>query len=247
MTDLTPTLTTLLENFAGQSTLLESLFNSMTDMLFYIKDGDARYLSVNDTLVRRSGLSREHVIGKTGDQIFPSFGLSSYAHDKLVMSTQRPVVNRLRLYTIAGRRYWCLSTKYPIIGSCGETVGLIGISKDLPFAAERHESYKFLHAYTEKLESSGGMNMSVSEGAAGAGISLGTLERVTREVFALTPKQLSVKIRIEHACVLLDTTTLSITNIASSCGYADHSAFTRQFKSATHIKPMQYRARNLLL
>ncbi|WP_189659214.1 helix-turn-helix domain-containing protein, partial [Pseudomonas amygdali] len=52
---------------------------------------------------------------------------------------------------------------------------------------------------------------------------------------------------IEHACVLLDTTTLSITNIASSCGYADHSAFTRQFKSATHIKPMQYRARNLLL
>jgi AraC-like DNA-binding protein len=37
-------------------------------------------------------------------------------------------------------------------------------------------------------------------------------------------------------------TSESITHVATTCGYADHSAFSRQFKAATHTTPIQYRA-----
>jgi len=51
--------------------LVEEVFDSLPDVLFYIKDSDGRYLWVNATLVERSGLGlRDDVIGKTADQIF---------------------------------------------------------------------------------------------------------------------------------------------------------------------------------
>jgi len=48
------------------------------------------------------------------------------------------------------------------------------------------------------------------------------------------------KVRLEHARRLLHT-ELPITEVALQCGYTDHSAFTRQFKSSTGFTPRQYR------
>jgi AraC-like DNA-binding protein len=48
-----------------------------------------------------------------------------------------------------------------------------------------------------------------------------------------------IKLRIDHAAVLLgghDT----IAAIAQACGYADHSAFTRQFRSVVGVTPRDY-------
>ena len=42
------------------------------------------------------------------------------------------------------------------------------------------------------------------------------------------------KVRLEHAHYLLDT-GVTITEIAMRCGYADHSAFTRQFKNTDRV------------
>ncbi|MCY1313870.1 Virulence regulon transcriptional activator VirF [compost metagenome] len=68
-----------------------------------------------------------------------------------------------------------------------------------------------------------------------------TLQRLTREVFQLSPKQILMKARIEKACELLESTSNSITDIATECGYSDHSAFSRQFRAALHCTPQQYR------
>jgi len=60
--------------------------------------------------------------------------------------------------------------------------------------------------------------------------------------FHVTPKQLLKRKRIDLGCQMLEGTRHSITEIAGACGYADHSAFSRQFKSATQLTPAQYRA-----
>jgi PAS domain S-box-containing protein len=222
---------------------LERVFDCLPDVLYYIKDAQARYLSVNQTLITRSGLDRDEVIGKTADQLFPVTGASTNAQDLGVIDTRSPIVDRLRLYSTSGsgHRYWCLSSKFPILNDAGEAIGLIGISRDLPRPDERHHGYRRLLEYLDYLESNLGQNILVSEAAERASISVDTLERLTREVFHLTPKQLLMKLRVDHACKLLETTDQSITEIATDCGYADHSAFTRQFKSATHLTPRQYR------
>ncbi|MNC78534.1 HTH-type transcriptional activator RhaS [compost metagenome] len=69
-----------------------------------------------------------------------------------------------------------------------------------------------------------------------------TLQRLTREVFQLTPKQMLMKARIDRACELLENSMTNITDIASECGYSDHSAFSRQFRAALHCTPQEYRA-----
>ena len=61
--------------------MLERVFDGIPDVLYYIKDTQARYISVNQTLVARSGLARDDVIRKTADQLFPVTGASTNAQD----------------------------------------------------------------------------------------------------------------------------------------------------------------------
>ena len=223
--------------------MLERVFDCFPDVLYYIKDAQARYLSVNQTLIKRSGFNRCEVIGKTADQLFPVTGPGTNAQDLSVIESKIPIVDSLRLYSTGSgdRYYWCLSSKFPIIDRRGTPLGLIGISRDLPRPDERHHSYRRLLTVSTYLEQNLNQNILISEAARRASISMDTLERLTKEVFHLTPKQLLMKMRIDHACRLLETTDDNITDIAADCGYADHSAFTRQFKSATHVTPRQYR------
>jgi len=81
----------------------------------------------------------------------------------------------------------------------------------------------------------------VSEMAAAAGVSVTQLERLSKRVLGLTPKQLILRFRLEEALRLLDTSTDSIATIASSCGYYDQSAFTRHFKRAVGMAPATFR------
>jgi PAS domain S-box-containing protein len=222
--------------------LLERVFDCLPDVLYYVKDANARYLSVNRTLIERSGLARDDVIGKTADQLFPVTGASTVAQDLSVIESNAPIVDRLRLYSSGiGHKYWCLSSKFPIVDDEGKGIGMIGVSRDLPHPDERHHGYRRLFDFLNYLEQNLSQNILVSAGAEHASISVDTLERLTREVFHLSPKQLLMKMRIDRACKLLETTDTSITDIAANCGYADHSAFTRQFKLATHLTPRQYR------
>jgi PAS domain S-box-containing protein len=235
-------LVALLRQLDRHPELLERVFDCFPDVLFYVKDANARYLSVNQTLIERSGLTRNEVIGKTADQLFPVTGASTVAQDLSVVEGQSPIIDRLRLYSTGiGHKYWCLSSKFPIVDETGKGIGMIGVSRDLPRPDEKHHGYRRLFDFLGYLERNLSQNVLITEAAGYASISVDTLERLTREVFHLTPKQLLMKMRIDHACKLLETTEDSITDIAANCGYADHSAFTRQFKLATHLTPRQYR------
>ncbi len=64
-----------------------------------------------------------------------------------------------------------------------------------------------------------------------------------RRVCHLTPQQLLIKIRLDAAVRLLRDPALSISAVAHACGYSDHSAFTRKFRSVTGISPQRYRER----
>jgi len=52
--------------------------------------------------------------------------------------------------------------------------------------------------------------------------------------------QFLIELRLEHACQLLNDTTLSITEIAEKSGFNSISNFNRQFKAHKGISPSQY-------
>jgi PAS domain S-box-containing protein len=213
-------------------------------VLFYVKDARGHYLWVNNTLVERSGLrDRSAVVGKTADQLFVAPGSSTMAQDMEVIRAQRPIRERLRLYrTCRGELYWCLSSKFPMRDASHKVVGLVGLSRDLPRSNERHRSYNRLARFLEYLDLRFDRGVLIADAAKHAALSMDTLERLVFDVFHLTPRQLLMKKRVDKACQLLEETSRSVTEIAHACGYADHSAFSRQFKSTTGITPAVYRA-----
>ncbi|WP_228530001.1 AraC family transcriptional regulator [Diaphorobacter caeni] len=232
-----------LEWLARTPSLMEELFDGLPDVLFYIKDVQGCYLWANKTLIARSHISnRSDIIGKTADQLFPAAGSSTMAQDMDVLQTGRPIREVLRLYrTTKGERFWCLSSKFPLLDESRRVVGLAGMSRDLPRPNERHRSYHRLAKFLEFIDLRIDQPVKIADAAKHASVSIDTLGRLVLDVFHVTPKQLLMKKRIDKACQLLDETSLSITDISGECGYSDHSAFTRQFRIATHITPAQYR------
>ena len=49
------------------------------------------------------------------------------------------------------------------------------------------------------------------------------------------------KTRVDAASRLLRGSALTVAAIAQACGYADHSAFTRQFKATVGLTPRAFR------
>jgi AraC-like DNA-binding protein len=68
-------------------------------------------------------------------------------------------------------------------------------------------------------------------------------ERLVRQIFQLTPRQLLIKTRVEAASRLLVDQRLTIAQVAQACGYSDHSAFTRQFRATVGLTPGAFRGR----
>lgn len=75
-------LTTTLEDFLKNLESIEPLFDALSSVVFFIKNTEARYVFVNQTLVNRCGLKdKSALIGKTSEEVFliPS---EKYIHRK---------------------------------------------------------------------------------------------------------------------------------------------------------------------
>ena len=81
----------------------------------------------------------------------------------------------------------------------------------------------------------------MTELAERAGLSLSSFERQVRRVYGVTPSQLLTRARLGTASRLLRQTDWPVARVAVECGYFDHSAFTRAFRSAVGLTPAQFR------
>ncbi|GIP34970.1 AraC family transcriptional regulator [Paenibacillus sp. J2TS4] len=59
--------------------------------------------------------------------------------------------------------------------------------------------------------------------------------------FGTTPHRYLMELRVNHACALLQNSTLSLEEIASYCGFADIHHFSKTFKKKTGLPPGAYR------
>lgn len=76
-----------------------------------------------------------------------------------------------------------------------------------------------------------------------AGVSPAHLSRSLRTVYAMTPTAYVTDLRLEHAASLLAATTDPIATIATRCGFASQSYFTRCFTATHAMSPREFRRR----
>ncbi|RAO77506.1 AraC family transcriptional regulator [Dyella jiangningensis] len=221
---------------------LEALFDALPDVVFFVKDGDGRYTHANLTLVRRLGLKhRSDVIGRDVTELFPqSLGGSYATQDQRVLEGE-VIENQLEVHMFPNRvPGWCLTCKRPL-RQRGEVQGIVGISRDLGKPDGRHPTYVRLRRVLAHLQEHYAEGVRVAKLAELADLSVAQLERHFRKVFQLTPQQLQTKLRIEEAMRRLHGQD-SVAAIGLACGFADQSAFARQFKATVGMTPRDYRA-----
>jgi AraC family transcriptional regulator len=89
-------------------------------------------------------------------------------------------------------------------------------------------------------------DLSLESLAAETGLSPFHLHRVFTAVVGETPKQLTFRLRLGRAAVLLLTTDDSVLDIALACGFRSHEVFCRAFRRRFDMTPSAYRKRGFV-
>jgi AraC-like DNA-binding protein len=221
---------------------MQSLFDALTDTVFFVKDCEGRYTHCNQTLVRRLGRKhRSELVGRTPAELFPAPLGASYTQQDLRVLAGGAVNDQLEVHLYPNRRHgWCLTQKRPLLRG-GEIIGLIGVSRDLGRPDSRHSNFASLQTVREHMLAQLDQRLRVTELAALAGVSVAQFERQFRRVFQISPQQHLIRLRIDRAMELLRGSE-SIALIAQHCGFSDQSAFSRQFRATVGVSPSEYRA-----
>lgn len=224
--------------------LLESLFDSMPDVVFCVKDLEGRYQTVNQAFVERLDVeSKSDVIGKKADDFFPMDLATVYAHqDATVIAEGRPIQDQLERITHRdGSMGWFLASKFPVINPDEQVLAVVGISQDLHTPSDSDLELSNLKAMVEYIKSHLDQPLRVEQIAEQFGLSQVQMDRRMKRVFRLSTKKFIMKCRLEETVRRLVFSDESLSEIAMACGFSDQSSFSRQFRAATNQTPLNYR------
>ncbi len=222
----------------------DELFDAVPDTIFFVKDAGGRYVAANQILAERTGHERkESLIGLTADQVFPGeLGRRIAAQDLAILKSARSLKGELELHLYPdGEQGWCLTWKEPLFDRRRAVVGLVGLSRDIRPANAAPDETVHLSAALRYAQDHPASSLKVSELAARAKLSAFQFDQRIRAMFGLSAGQYLTRLRIDQASARLRRSDASISDIAFDCGYADQTAFTRQFKKVVGLSPGQYR------
>ena len=84
-------------------------------------------------------------------------------------------------------------------------------------------------------------SLQVATLAARASISPSHFFALFKRRIGCAPIDCFIRLRMQHACHLLDETVMSVKEVAATLGYDDPFYFSRIFKSVNHVAPSEYR------
>ena len=215
------------------------------NVLFCVKAASGEYVAANRAFAERAGLAGGgEVVGRTAHDLFPPALADRYVEqDERVLATGQVLSNELEHITSAdGSTGWYLTSKSRWVDGAEQAVGVVIVSVDLRTPTDAAAPHARLADAVDVARRRFAEPIAVTELADAADMTVARLERASRRVLGLTPKQLILRFRLEEALRLLTTTDRSIADVATACGYYDQSAFSRHFKRVVGVTPSAYRA-----
>jgi AraC-like DNA-binding protein len=220
------------------------LFDFIPEVCLFVKNRNSEFIYANPAFLAMLGArTLAEILGKTDHDFSPRELADRFVRDdRQVMRTRKPISSRVELVpNYDDIISWHITTKIPIQDEEGEVVGLAGMTRDLNRTDITAGRYKEMAGVMRHMEDHFPEPVTVKDLAAIAHLSLSQFERRFKALFQVTPVQYLIRLRLNKACQILTSTPTKITDIATQCGFYDHSHFIRQFSKAFGLAPSAYR------
>ena len=127
----------------------EAILNNIPDIA-WLKDKESRFIAVNEPFAKACGVSREELVGKKDQDIWPHDLADRYeADDKEVMATGKQKKVEEPLENSKGNKTWIETIKTPIYNNEGEVIGTTGIARDVTKRRSMEENLLRTHDMLE--------------------------------------------------------------------------------------------------
>ncbi len=238
---------TLSENFCQQladDAQLASLFDFLPETYFFAKDLNGRFVLANQAVIKVMGLRySSELIGRTDYDFFTANLADKYREeDTQVIKSGKTLQDQIWLVPNQNNELrWYLSSKQPLFAKNGNIIGIAGIMRDFDTAGAVLEPYESLSKVISYVQANYADKIEIAQLARIVHLSISQLERRFKKFFKITPLKYIHQVRLHAATRRLITTRDNIGNISIDCGFYDQSHFTRQFKTAHNLSPLEYR------
>ncbi len=235
----------------GHLLQLAELFDCLDEILVWVKDREGRYRWVNRAFLISYAMDHDRIaeggdpgglLGRTDYDLSPTFLADQFRQDDEYVLTGKRIVNRIEMVGQPdGLTVWNVTNKIPIVNADGAIVGTAGISR--PLNAPRQDivpgtAFGPVLAYMRDHYHEPIPNRML---ARLAHMSVRAFERKFRSNFHLTPQKYLRKLQMRMAGRALVYSNQSVAEVALSCGFADQSHFTREFRRHFGRTPRDYR------
>ncbi len=187
------------------SPAMVALMDELPDTMFCAKDVTGRYVAVNPVFVARTTeRSRRAVLGRRARDLFVPQLAERYEQQDAEVLRGRALRGELeRIRRLGGTSGWFLTSKLPVHDDAGHLVGLVSVSHDLRAGAADDATMDSLAALVAAVETDLGARWTTARLAEAAGCTPAVLDRRVRRVYGVTPRQLVLRTRVDHATRLL--------------------------------------------
>jgi AraC-like DNA-binding protein len=203
-------------------------------------------MKVNRTWLDTHGCKYESdAIGKSDFDFHPPVLAAQYVEeDKQVMKSRQVLADQPWLVLSAdGMPHWYRCSKIPLFDNQDHVVGIAGIMLPYDHADSAPGEYHRLTAACDYVLTHFSEPITVAELANRANLSVSQLQREFQRLFGMSPTDYLLRVRLMMARRQLEHTTAPVGGIALDCGFYDQSHFTRAFRTATGMTPLEYRKR----
>lgn len=230
---------------------LAELFDTFDDAVVWVKDRQGRYCWVNrafrlaylQDFPAGNPSDTESILGKTDYDLSPALLADHYRlDDELVLAGQRIVSRIEQVGPTAELARWNVTTKIPLRDASGAIVGTAGVTRRLDASEQDAATHAGFGAVLACLRDRYGSPLTNHELARLANMSVRAFERKFHSAFHLTPQKYLRRLRLHMAGRILAYTGRPLADVAASCGFADQSHFTREFRRHFGTTPKEYRA-----
>ena len=212
--------------------------------MFMIKNLDSRYIYISRALREAINLHPgDDGIGKTDFDLFPKIIAQNFhQNDQPVFKHGKSLIDEVHATCfIAHPPYWHFSSKYPLRNRAGKVVGLIGIARLYDDVMGQEAELNRMLPAIEHISKNYAETITVSQLARLCSFSKNHFMRIFNARMKMTAHAFVEQVRMFHALDAIKHKATSITEIALSCGFYDHSAFVKRFKKFTGTTPLRCR------